>query len=377
MRIKYFHQGRWPHQSPAATFITFNALGFYKNGVDFELIAAANTREPVSSVLKRHFGIDVPINIHLLQAGFLSGQHKIVRVLGFFYLLRQPVDILITRNLSFLPFAYILRKLKKCRVVFESHDIFTDLDLFTAEVARRRKKQSRQERRYLPKADCVLCVSPHQKKLYEGYYPTQTFVLANTGVRPYQRFAKKEKYQYTLGYIGSLQSKNYDLSLLLQGVAATRATDIRLLFVGAKSEEQRADVMRLARKYGVEQRVDVLPWMDPAEVDRVKARIDVGCCPLAYSERNRIAMPLKVLEYLSAGIPVLHTDLKVDDFIVQDGFNGYLVNPRPADWGQAIDAIYKDVDAYRCMSANCFLTAEQYSWDRRTESVYRFFSKNF
>ena len=54
---------------------------------------------------------------------------------------------------------------------------------------------------------------------------------------------------------------------------------------------------------------------------------------------------------------------------------GYLVNSRPVDWTQAIDVIYKDIDAYRRMSANCLITAGQYSWGRRAEDIYRFFQQ--
>lgn len=377
MRIKYFYQGMWPHQSPGVTFVTFNALGFYHNNIDFELVTAANTKKPVREVLKKQFGIEEPLNIHLLKAGPLNRRHHVVCWLGFWYLLTQSFDVLITRDLSFLPFAFWLRRLKHCRVVFESHDFFTDLSLFPSDFAMRRRKQSRQERRYSPKVDMIICQTEHQKLLYEKHYPGQNVVTAISGIRPHQKYAPKPGFQYTLGYLGTLSSRNYDMGLLISAFAKTTNPAVRLLLVGYKTEDEAQYVQEIAERFGVQNKIDVLPWMDPIDVDRLKEKIDVGCCPLIRNKRNLVCTPLKALEYFSAGIPVLYTDLEASDFIVKDGYNGFLIPDRPDEWARVIDAIYSDFDRYRELSGNCFKTAEQYSWEQRARRLRGFFTDVF
>lgn len=40
MKIMYFYQGRWPHQSPGVNFVTYNAKGFCSSHIDFDLVTA-------------------------------------------------------------------------------------------------------------------------------------------------------------------------------------------------------------------------------------------------------------------------------------------------------------------------------------------------
>ncbi|MBD3287522.1 hypothetical protein GF337_01850, partial [candidate division KSB1 bacterium] len=163
MKITYFHHGLWPSNSPSPTFVTFNAYGFYQNKYDFELIITRNSQASKTEILKNQFGIEYYIPIHQINAGWFKRQHIVVSLLAFFYLLRSEYDVLITRNLSFLPFAFLLKKIKRIRVLFESHDFFTDFKLRGITKEKKKTKQRRQELRYIPKVDAVICVSELQK----------------------------------------------------------------------------------------------------------------------------------------------------------------------------------------------------------------------
>lgn len=377
MKIMYFYQGRWPDQSPGVNFVTYNAQGFYRNNIDFELVTAANTREPVQTVLKNRFGIEEQLPIRLLRAGPFRRRHRVACLMGFFYLLCRQFDVLITRDLAFLPYALLLRRLKSCRVVFESHDFFSDLSLFPADFAVRRKKQSKQERRYSPKVDMIVCQTEHQKSLYEQHYPSQNVVTAVSGIRTYKKPSTRNRFQYRLGYIGTISSRNYDIELLIRALAKTTRVDVRLVLVGVRTEAEEKYVAGLAERFDVQDRIEMHPWLDPVTVDRVKETIDLGCCPLIRNKRNRVATPLKALDYFSAGIPVLYTDLQTDDFIVKDNYNGFLIEDSPEAWARAIDAVYADFSRYQELSENCLKTAEQYSWEQRAKRLHLFFRETF
>lgn len=377
MKIMYFYQGRWPHQSPGVNFVTYNAQGFYRSHINFELVTAANTREPVQTVLKNRFGIEEPLPIRLLRVGPFRRRHRVVCLMGFFYLMCRRFDVLITRDLAFLPYALLLRRLKSCRVVFESHDFFSDLSLFPPDFAVRRKKQSRQERRYSPKVDMIVCQTEHQKNLYEQHYPSQKVVTAVSGIRIYKKPTPRNRFQYRLGYIGTISSRNYDIELLIRAIAETNRADISLLLVGVKTAAEEQYAAGLAQRFGVADRIEMLPWLDPVEVDRLKETIDLGCCPLIRNKRNQVATPLKALDYFSAGIPVLYTDLEAADFIVKDNYNGFLIEDTPEAWARVIDAVYADFSRYRTLTENCFKTAQYYSWEKRAERLQGCFTELF
>ncbi len=377
MKIKYFQYGLWPSNSPSTIFVTYNTLGFKKNNFNFQFITTKNSIKSKEDILKTQFGIDSDIPIHTINAWIFKRNHLIVGIFALFYLLFKEFDILITRNLSFMPFALLLRKIKGVKVIFESHDFFTDLSLRSEIKEKPRKKQSKQEKRFIPKVDAVICVSEEQKLLYRKYYSSQIFFTAVSGIKSFKKNSPKQNFTYTLGYIGTFSEKIYNIEILIDAVSKLENKKIKLILAGANSDSELNKINRIVDKFNIRERVRVLRWMKPKEVESLKKEIDLGCCPLMPYFRNRISSPLKVLEYFSSGIPVISTNLHTPDFIVKDGINGYLVENKVAHWVKAIDSVYTDFEDYYTLSLNCFKTAEKYSWDARARRIHNFLDEEF
>ena len=112
MRIKYFHHGVWPSASPSTSFVTYNCLGFTQQRADFELVTVADSPRSVTEVLASDFGIDQPLPVRLLNLGPFRRHHRVVHLVAFWHFLFARWDVLITRNLGFLPWAVLLRRLR-------------------------------------------------------------------------------------------------------------------------------------------------------------------------------------------------------------------------------------------------------------------------
>ncbi|GAA5172792.1 glycosyltransferase [Amycolatopsis dongchuanensis] len=103
------------------------------------------------------------------------------------------------------------------------------------------------------------------------------------------------------GLSGQL-SDRIDLALL----EAVAATGMGLVLVGPRDPAWQPDrVDALLRKQNVHH-VGALPF---EELRPWLARFDVGLTPYADTPFNRASFPLKTLEYLAAGLPVVSTDL--------------------------------------------------------------------
>jgi glycosyltransferase involved in cell wall biosynthesis len=96
----------------------------------------------------------------------------------------------------------------------------------------------------------------------------------------------------TLVYAGSL-GEHYDLATLLDAV---RGMDADLLIAGRGPAEARLRAIAPpnARFLGA---------VEPEELPRIYAAADIGVAP--YSAGSTVAMPLKVFDYLAAGLPVV------------------------------------------------------------------------
>lgn len=332
------------------------------------MVTKSNTSKAVSEVLSEEFNIDEPLQIHLLNGKLFGGKHRVIHVLIFFYLLTQDFDILLTRNLNFLPFAFLLRRLKGVKVVFESHDFYADLSIQAPKIAKRRKKQSRQERSYIPKVDLVLGQSEHNSMLYRNFFKGVKVETAVSGIKTLENVSPRSSSNRCVGYIGSMDGNAYNVELVFEALSML-PKDFTALFLGAKNEHEFQAMNGLAQKYDVLDRVTIKGWVSPSEVERYKKQIDIGLCPSRTIERNKLNTPLKVLEYFSSGVPVLFTDLGAKGFIVEDGYNGALLPESAEAWAHKIQEILSSENKYLELSRNCLQTAENYSWTNRAKTI--------
>lgn len=373
MRIRYVHHGLWPSASPSTTFVTYNCLGFVEQGADFELVTVADTPRAVRDVLASDFGIDVPLPLRLLRLGPFRRHHRVVHLLAFWHLLFTRWDVLITRNLGFLPWALLLRSLRGGAVVFEAHDFFSDARLRGSPDEGSTRRQGRRERRWVPRVDGVICVSETWREYFLQTYPAHHILTAMAGVRA-RRASRPTRTGSgpVVGYLGTFDAVLYDIDLMFAAFGMVTVPGVRLVMAGGRGEAELEAMRARAARCGVADRVEILPWQSPRELEALKARIDVGLAPLAINARNRGGTPLKVMEYLSAGIPVVGSALPSIRDVLVDGACGIVAESTPSSWAAAITRILADPELARTMSDHCLARADELSWSRRAARILAF-----
>ena len=135
-------------------------------------------------------------------------------------------------------------------------------------------------------------------------------------------------------YLGTL-AEWQGLDLLINAVARLRAEQpVALRLVGKGSSRQRKQLARLIRKQGLEDTVSLEPAVPHHEVPALIAGADICVAPLALDDRNvtQGCCPLKVLEYMACGRPLVATNLPVVRELVREDVDGLLYAP-----GDAID----------------------------------------
>jgi glycosyltransferase involved in cell wall biosynthesis len=169
---------------------------------------------------------------------------------------------------------------------------------------------SRARRQNLRQADLVLAVSDSlaQTLALDSDVPVE--VLANgcfpelyAGIESVEPAGDVRLPAPIAGLVGQLNDR-IDLTLL----EAVAAEGISLLLVGPRSEraaESRGRIDALLERPNVQ-------WVGRQSLERLPAylaAIDVGLTPYTDTAFNRSSFPLKTLEYLAAGRPVVSTDL--------------------------------------------------------------------
>ena len=246
--------------------------------------------------------------------------------------------------------------------------------------------QLRQEIRAVGRADVVAAVSPQLAERWAGFGANP--VVIPNGCWPIkvgERAALpelKELSQPVVGLIGQL-SDRIDLSVL----NAIADAGFSLLIVGPldpRWEQQR--FKELVNRSHVHYTGPV-----PAEaVPSYLAAIDIGITPYRDTPFNRASFPLKTLEYLGAGVPVVSTDIPAAHWLRAD-----LARGEQALWADRIMVLANNgaafVDAIRRIAARdssaaagvgsssvatkdltrasqCMAFAARHTWERRANS---------
>jgi len=123
-------------------------------------------------------------------------------------------------------------------------------------------------------------------------------------------------------------------------IVAAEAPDLTLALLGTGSAL--GDLRRLAARLGVEDRV---AFLDPVPHDRVREVLegaDLGLVPLPRKWEWELSSPLKLVEYLCAGLPVALTDIAAHRIVPLDApFAFWAPSADPEALASALLAAYR------------------------------------
>ncbi|MCD9196888.1 glycosyltransferase [Aeromicrobium wangtongii] len=245
------------------------------------------------------------------------------------------------------------------QVYFATDDFVAGAEL----MGQSRSLLAREEQRRLDEADLLMAVSPTIAGPWQGR-SAATMVLPNgCDASAYDRLDQAPEVTDVplvppiAGVVGQL-SPRLDLSL----IEAVADSGISVLLVGPVQpgfEPER--FARLAARPNV-------AWVGRKELSELRSYLrlmDVGLTPYADSDFNRASFPLKTLEYLAAGMPVVSTPLPAVEWL---GTSLIAVAEEPLDFARAVkQAVTDAASPHTAERARSF--AGQHTWDARAADL--------
>jgi glycosyltransferase involved in cell wall biosynthesis len=134
-------------------------------------------------------------------------------------------------------------------------------------------------------------------------------------------------------YFGTLSSWQ-GVELGIRALAQIRSdVAASLTIAGPGSVREREALMQLASKLGVAAHVTMLPAIPQAELAEHLGNADAMLAPLTLNDRNVVqgCCPLKILEGMAAGVPVIASDLPVVRELGCDGVHFLVVKAGSVD----------------------------------------------
>jgi glycosyltransferase involved in cell wall biosynthesis len=172
-----------------------------------------------------------------------------------------------------------------------------------------------------------------------------------------------------LMYVGQLYPwKGVDLLVR----AMVEVPDAELMIVGGlPGDPQQAALQALARQLAVDDRVVFRGPCNYGEVPSLLATASIALLPLADGIVARcFTSPLKLFDYLAAGVPIVAVDYPTVREVLTNGENALLVPPGdPSAMAAAINTLLADPALSARLSQRAAAAAADHTWDRRAEQI--------
>jgi glycosyltransferase involved in cell wall biosynthesis len=168
-------------------------------------------------------------------------------------------------------------------------------------------------------------------------------------------------------YIGVL---NYERNLmkLCQAVekANSEGISLRLSLVGKGTEQE--DLESFASQ--TNGRIQVLPPVQHSQVPDVLAQAHIGVLPFPDEEKFRVSSPIKLFEYMAAGLPILATRIVCHTDVIGDGsFAFWAEQSDEASLLSALHLIADNSDRLSEMGYQSALASRDWTWSESARKL--------
>jgi len=288
----------------------------------------------------------------------------------FFLLMVSKTDILLSNDLDSLPANYLVSKFRNKKLVFDSHEYFTEVP----ELINRPRTQKIWkwiEKRIVPNIKYAYSVCDSIAELFKSEYEVKFGVVRNIPEKQEAFEIPEEKKINTNKKIVIYQGAINIGRGLPEVISAMQYTkNVLLLIVGS------GDIMDQVKKQvtdlRLEDKVQLMGRMPSGEVKYYTAQADLGLSIEKDMGLNyRFALPNKLFDYIAAQVPVMVTNLPEMAKLVNHYQIGIIIDSHEPEYlAKKIEEAVSNEDRRKQWKVNLVKAAEELVWENE-EKVLR------
>ena len=154
---------------------------------------------------------------------------------------------------------------------------------------------------------------------------------------------------------------------------------VRLQIVGRGRSRQKKMLAKQIRKLGVEGSVTVQPAIPHHEILALIADSDICVAPLGLNDRNvtQGACPIKILEYMAAGRPLLASNMPIVRELVREDVDALLFSPNdPDDLARQVLTLLNDFELSKRLAESASERAlTKFTWHESQKKLGKVYEK--
>jgi len=343
------------------------------------------------------------LSIYNLARKILSPNYRLVQALrafvrvylfdsvGFYSelyleeLSHRNFDVVVAHDLPMLPIAVAAARENNASIVYDSHELFVEQRLPKYEV----KGWQKIEEKNIRRGDAGITLNQSIANELKNRYRLQDVLVVHNAERVcwesnngssrllHKKLALKDDARIVLLQGGLYSDRN--LEVLVRAVALLMNRNIHLVFLGNGNG---VPILKdLVSKLGLEKIVHFIPAVPQEELLSHTMSADLGVIPyLPDCLNNYYCTPNKLFEFVSAGLPIIASDLPEIRKIVAGNSIGYVVDfSSEGQIAASIEKMLSSEDIYQTFKSQVLELRKTLNWQnegRKIVDLYRNFARN-
>ena len=228
----------------------------------------------------------------------------------------------------------------------------------------------------LRSCDMILAISPQLKEVYTSLgLPASRIREIPLGVQlndydPTNKRKPDTGNRVWEGVYHGTVSKERGLEIMVEGarMLASRRQDFRIKLVGCLPGQAKM-ANELVKKAGMQNHFEIHPPVPHKNIPATLWSADFGISLLEPNEYFATSPPVKVLEFLAAGLPVIANSIPTHSLFLEDGVNALIIPYDAKSFADAMNTIMRDSNLRGRLSGNALKSAQRFS-DESTHRVF-------
>lgn len=326
----------------------------------------------VGRLRKNSQPLDRPYKTHRLRLLFDKGPffYASYSFRLFLYLLFRKVDLLVSNDLDTLLPNYLIHRLRRKRLVYDTHEYFTEVP----ELVNRPKVQAIWEKIegwIFPNLQAIYTVNQSIASKYEAKYGKKLAVVRNISPRwkPENLKSKFELGIPTDKFMLIFQGAGINIDRGgEEAVLAMQFIDNAVLFFVGDGDVI-PTLKQLVEVHNLKEKVYFVGKKPYLEMMNYTYHADLGLTLDKDTNLNyRFSLPNKVFDYMHTQTPILASDLvEVKKIVVENSIGTIITSHQPEVLADDIRKIKENYAQLTTWKANCARASEQLSWEGETQ----------
>lgn len=228
--------------------------------------------------------------------------------------------------------------------------------------------------RSLRNASRVLVSNEPTKEIMKSYYSVEEekiSIVPNGVDLSFFRPAKKDPKKLVFS---GVMYHHRGLDMLLESAPAVikQVPDVRFVLLGDGPEMN--ELQNIVKKNNLESNIEIKGWVERQNIPTYLSDASIGIGPLKRTTVTENALPIKVLEYMASGLPIIAKTGTLPNDVLINNENGYFVE-NSSDLSKNIIKLLKNPELVEKMGKISFDMVQKFSWEKIVKSIMKIYEQ--